>query len=687
MMQYKTHSIDQKIGISAFLTYPLWESFDPASLVPELRLFIDEGRAFADALGKKKEHTFASLILASEDHDERLGWLWGTAMHLNNVAQTDLLREACKEGTQLLSEYMTDIGQHEGLYHAYLAYRGSGEYRTLGSAEKKIIDDAIDAFERSGVGLPKEKKARLKEINKLLAGVEENFENNLIDAVEAWSKHVTDGKVLSGIPEETREQMRRKATADGLPGYVLTLSQPAVIAVITHADDRALREEVYIANNTRTSELGQDPTLDNGPLIMRILALRDEKAKLLGFANYAELSLEKKMAPSVHVVLGFLERLAEKSYASARKEFGELQAFASAHLGLSALEPWDIAYASEKFRLVRYNVSDEELRPYFPATKVFRGMFDLIGRIYGMRVEEDHAVSVWRNDVKFYRVYDDKGDLRGGFYADLYAREKKRGGAWMDDCIQRRKIASGIQLPIAYLNCNFTEPKSGSDGYLTHAEVETTFHEFGHVLHHILGKTEYASAGMMHVEWDAVECPSQVMENWCWDKVMLRSLSAHRETGAEIPDELCDRLLSAKYFQAALATVRQLEFSIIDMELHAKYDPAEPQDPRWICAEVWKRVRVTPVYKNDRFLNTFSHIFSGGYSAGYYSYKWAEVLAADIYEAYVETGDVFNPGIGALFLGEVLEVGSSRPMMESFKKFRGREPSEDALLRQSGLVQ
>lgn len=685
-MKFRSQTITQEGGARATLVLPLWETFDPKTLIPELRQHLHKGRLLADLIAKEATPTFASLVVAQEEYSEHLGRLWGTAMHLSNVLETDELRLASEEGTMLISEYYSDIGQHEGLYRAYVTYKEGEEYGTLDDTQKKIINDAIRDFERSGVNLPAAKKARLREINVRRAQLTEKFENHLVDAQEVWTKHITDEALLAGIPEDTLSQMRSKAAHAGLPGYMVTLQQPVVTAILSHADDRALREEVFAIYNTRASELGPNPVLDNGPIITELLALAHEKATLLGFTNYAEFSLDKKMAPGVTEVLTFLERLAEKSKDGAAFEYQALAQFANDELGIKELAPWDIAYASEKLRIARYNVADEELRPYFPSAKVFAGMFGLIQKIYGMRVEEDPSVSVWRAGVKFYRVYDEAGDLRGGFYADLYAREKKRGGAWMDDCIARRKVGDEVQLPVAYLNCNFTEPKEGSDGYLTHAEVETAFHEFGHVLHHVLSKTEYSSVGMMHVEWDAVECPSQVMENWCWDKAMLKSMSAHRDTGLPIPDELCDRLIAAKYFQSAMATVRQLEFAIVDLELYGKYDPSGPRDPNIVLNDVRARVRVTPVYVNDRFLSNFSHIFSGGYSAGYYSYKWAEVLAADAYEAYMETGDIFNPGIGASFLSEVLEVGSARPMMESFTKFRGREPSEEALIRQSGLL-
>lgn len=685
-MKFNTQTIAQPNGTTALLTHPMWEGFDVNTLIPELTEYLSRGRAFADAIAQKESHTFVSLVLDGEEFGEEMRRLWGTAMHLSNVLQTDELREECKKGTVLISEYYSDMGQHEGVYRAYVTFKNGEEYQTLGSVEKKIIDDTIDDFKRSGVALSPEKKSRLKVLNTRNAQLNEDFENHLVDAQEVWVKHITDASVLAGIPSDAIAQMSAKAEEKGLPGYMLTLQQPVVFAVLEHADDRQLREEVFAMYNTRASELGPKPELDNGPLIKEMLACADEKAKLLGFANYAELSLDTKMAPGVIEVLAFLERLAVKSKDGASREYAALAQFAGDILGIIELKPWDIGYASEKLRLAEYNVSDEELRSYFPSVKVFQGVFGLIGKIYGMRVEEDEDISVWRDGVKFYRVYDATGELRGGFYADLYSREKKRGGAWMDDCIARRKIGDAIQLPVAYLNCNFIEPKAGNDGYLTHAEVETVFHEFGHVLHHVLGKTKYASVAMMHVEWDAVECPSQVMENWCWDKEMLKSMSCHRETGETIPDELCDRLIAAKYFQTAMATTRQLEFAIVDLELYGKYNPTNPREPNEVLGEIRKRVRVTPVYENDRFLSNFSHIFAGGYSAGYYSYKWAEVLAADVFEAYMETGNIFNPGIGSLFLTEFLEVGSARPIMDSFKAFRGREPNEDALLRQTGLM-
>lgn len=684
-MKWNTQTITQPDGSRALLSLPDWKTFTPEEILGELDTLLAEGRATADAIAVLSGPTFASVVEREEDVQDRLQKLWGPAVHLSNVLQTDALREVVKEGTLRLSDYASDMGMHEGVYRTHCALRDGDAFATLATEEQKIVTDTIAEMERSGVALAPEGKATLKELNAQISTIEEDFSNHLVDAQETWVKQIDDVALLQGVPAEVLADIERVATKRGLTGYAVNLQQPTVMAILQHATDRDLRKEVFIAYNARSSEFGLEPTLDNGPLVRTILALRRREATLLGFQDFAALSLDDKMAPSADEVLSFLERIAAKSLPRAREEYAELAAFARTTLGIEQLEPWDIAFVSERLRLERYAISDEELRPYFPEGKVFDGLFSLLGRLYGVRIEEDTGAPVWYTGVRFFRVLDRTGALLGGFYADLYARDKKRGGAWMDECVTRRRLQDGVQLPVAYLNCNFTDPGAGGEGYLTHGDVETVFHEAGHVFHHLLGQTNYVGSAMGHVEWDAIECPSQLLEQWCWEQPILQSISAHRETGVPIPDALCARLLAAKHFQSGMASVRQVELALVDLSLY-RMPETDVRTPEEVLAEVRARVRVTPVYPDDRFLNGFQHIFGGGYAAGYYSYKWAEVIAADVFEAFKESGDVCSPEVGQRFLSTVLARGAARPFMESFVDFRGRTPSEDALLRLTGLL-
>lgn len=685
-MNWSTTTILLPDGTRALLTRPDWNSVAPEDVLPMLRALVEEGRQLADRIAKMTEPDFFALVLAQEELDDRIHKLWGPIAHLNAVAQTEELRSVVKEGTVILSDYASDMTHHEGLFRAYEHVATSDAFPLLSEEERTIIARTLRDLRREGVALAAEKKEELKKLNAELSALEEEFSDHVLDAEGEWTYLLSDRSALSGVPEDVVEGMRRDALVKGEEGYLVTLKQPVVVAILTHATDRGLRERVFVANNTRASELCCRAELDNTPLIEQILMLREKKAKALGFKNFAEFSVDDKSAPSLVAVMEFLDRLAAKSLPAAKREFADLSAFAREHLSINELLPWDIAFAFERSRMEQFDISEEALRPYFPASRVFLGLFALTERLYGLRIEEDHTASVWRDGVKFFLVYDRTGALRGGFYADLYAREKKRGGAWMDDCVARRVIPEiGTQLPIAYLNCNFVAPKDSEEGYLVHSEIETLFHEAGHMFHHVLGLSRYLGSSMSHVEWDAIECPSQLLEYWCWEKDVLQELSAHRETGAPLPAELCERLKRAKNFGSGMASVRQLEFAITDMELHAK-EGADPRTPRDVLSAVRARVRVTPVYSNDRFLNSFQHIFSGGYAAGYYSYKWAEVLAADLYEAFLEDGGPCDPRTGSRLLHEVLEPGSSRAFLKSFKRFRGRAPSEDALLHETGLL-
>mgnify|MGYP003440700531 FL=1 len=684
-MKWNTQTITQPDGSVALFTLPDWRTFAPEELLAELDVLLLEGRTTADNIALLPDPTFAAVVGKEEEVEDRLQKLWGPAVHMSNVLQTDVLREVVKEGTVRLSDYSSDLGMHEGVYRTFLALRDGEAFATRTREEQKIVSDTIAEMERSGVALPSHDKATLKQLNAEISAVEEDFSNHLVDAQETWEKQVEDVSALDGVPAEVLADMQRVAVKKGLSGYLVNLQQPTVMAILQHATDRALRKEVFVAYNARASEFGADPVLDNGPLVRTILALRRREAQLLGFEDFTALSLDDKMAPSTDEVLLFLERIAAKSLPRAREEYAELETFARTTLGIEQLEPWDIAFVSERLRLDRYAISDEELRPYFPEGKVFAGLFSLLERLYGVRIVEDTSAPVWYTGVRFFRVFDRSGALLGGFYADLSARDKKRGGAWMDECVTRRTLAHAVQLPVAYLNCNFTDPGEGEEGYLTHGDVETVFHEAGHVFHHLLGQTNYAGSAMGHVEWDAIECPSQLLEQWCWEQEILQSISAHRETGEPIPDELCARLLAAKHFQSGMASVRQVELALVDLSLYRMLS-TDVRTPEELLAEVRSKVRVTPVYPDDRFLNGFQHIFGGGYAAGYYSYKWAEVIAADVFEAFKESGDVCSPEVGQRFFSTVLAQGAARPFMESFVAFRGRTPSEDALLRLTGLL-
>lgn len=691
MMIYHTTTEIGPKGEKLLFTIPDWSTFDPEATTKELEEFFTLGRKQADEDAKKESHTFASLIGASEEFGEKVSRAFGPLEHLNNAMQTDALRAFHQKAVALQADFGSDIAMHEGLYRAYLRYRQSGEYQTLGTEERKIIDDTIEDFELAGVGLPPKEKRKLKALNKKAARLATRFQNNATEATKRWTKLVSDEALLSGVPAVVKDAMKEAAAKKKRKGFLVSLQSWIAFAILTHADNRALREEVYVARAREASDLGPSPKrLDNRPVIEAILGTQYDRARLLGYRNFAELSLRKKMAKTPQAALGFLNELVAKSHKRAHEEFAELEHFSAEKLGLKKLELWDIAYASEKLSIATYHVSQEELRPYFTATKVFDGVFKLVEELYGLTIREALGAdkpSVWDPLVRFFRVYDKDGKLRAAFYADLYERSdervQKRSGAWADGCINRRKLSEGIQVPVAYLNSNFTPPSDGKEGQLTHDDVVTVFHEFGHDLHHMLGLPNYASSNWMRVEWDAIELPSQFMENYCWNKKMLKALSSHVDTGEQIPDELCSRLIASKHFQAGLATARQVELALIDMELYAQGIPC---DIDTIVRNVRRRVRVTPLYEEDRFINTFGHIFAGGYAAGYFSYKWAEVLAADAYEAYEETGDIRNPTVGRKFMEEVLEASGKRGMKESYIAFRGRMPSVDALLRQSGLL-
>ena len=627
--------------------------------------------------------TWRDFIEPLENANERLSRAWGQVGHLNAVMNSAELREVYNANLPKITAYYTELGQNEKLFNKNKYLRNSPEFVALSPAQQKIIDNELRDFRLGGAELPTDKKARFKAICEELSQLSSRFSDNVLDATNAFAHFVDDETALSGLPEDARQAAREAAQKDNKPGWKFTLHAPSYLPVMQYADDRAFRERMYRASATRASEFG-DSKLDNTPLMADIVRLRRELARLLDFNNYAEYSLEPKMAETPQQVIEFLNELAARAKPYAARDLQELNDFARTELGMAKLEAWDIPYASEKLRVSRYAFSEQEVKQYLPETTVVPGMFKLIETLYGLTITPTEAPS-WHPDVRFYSIHDASGALVGQFYLDLYARSSKRGGAWMDDAITRKRVASGIQAPVAYLNCNFSAPVGGQPAQFTHDEVITLFHEFGHGLHHLLTQVDYLGVSGIHgVEWDAVELPSQFMENFCWEWDVLRPMTRHLQSGKPLPKSLFDKMLAAKNFQSGLQMVRQIEFSLFDLELHSSFDPDAGRTALDLVREVRSRVAVLFPPDYNRFPNSFSHIFAGGYAAGYYSYKWAEVLSADAFSLFEEKG-VLDPAVGARFRSEILAVGGSRPAMESFRAFRGREPSIDALLRHNGM--
>ncbi len=667
---------------------PPFSLIKPEHVEPALDALLAQSReVVATLLAANSEYGWDNLVQPLEEVDERIGRIWSPVSHMNSVLNSDELRAAYNACLPKLSDYGTEMGQHEGLFNAFTQIAASAEYKTLNAAQRKIIDNALRDFKLSGIGLPADKKERYKEIAQELSSLTSKYGENVLDATSAWKIQITDESRLSGLPESALGMAKQIAEREAMAGWVFNLEYPSYLPVMTYADDRELRREVYTAFATRASDEGPHAgQWDNTPVMEQILALRHEEAQLLGFKNYSEYSLATKMAQSTDQVLTFLNDLAERALPMAKNELDELRAFAKQEHGLEQLESWDVTYYSEKLQQHKYAISQEELKPYFPESRVLNGMFAVVNRLYGVTIKERTDIDLWHKDVRFFEIHDAKGTLRGSFYFDLHARPHKRGGAWMDDCLTRMVTAKGVQAPVAYLICNFS-PAIGSDPALfTHDEVLTMFHEFGHGLHHMLTQVDYPSvAGIGGVPWDAVELPSQFMENWCWQREALDLISGHYKSGEALPEELFNKMIAAKNFQSAMQMVRQLEFSIFDFRMHLEYDPSRGGRVYEILAEVREKVAVMNPPSFNRFPHSFSHIFAGGYAAGYYSYKWAEVLSADAFAAFEENG-IFDRETGLKFLTTVLEQGGSREPMDLFVEFRGREPSIDALLRHSGLA-
>ncbi len=676
-----------------FSDLPRFDIFSPEHVTPAITQLLDEARALVGKLeAPEASADWDTFVEPLERVTERLGRAWGVVGHLNAVVDTPELRATYNENQPRVTEFWTELGQNLKLFEKYKALQASAGYAALSPARRKIIDNAIRDFRLGGAELPEQQKKRFAEIQEQQAKLSTRFSENVLDATNAYELLVDDEARLAGLPEDVKQAARANAEKEGKPGWRFTLHFPSYFPILQYADDRALRETIYRANATKASELGTNYEWDNTQNIIDILKLRDEEAKILGYQNFAEVSLVPKMATSPEQVISFLEDLAARARTFAENDLAELRDFARTELGIDQLQAWDMTYASEKLREKRYAFSEQEVKLYFPEDKVVGGLFRLIQNMFGVEISPDHS-PVWHADVKFFRI-EKKGRLIGQFYLDLYARPGKRGGAWMDDARGRKNLAGDVQTPIAYLTCNFTEP-AVIDGvkkpaYFTHDEVITLFHEFGHGLHHMLTAVdELGVSGISGVEWDAVELPSQFMENFCWEWDVLQHMTSHAETGAPLPRALYDKMIAAKNYHAGLQMLRQVEFSLFDMRLHHDYDPNGPQSVADLLADVRHKVAVIIPPAFNRFQHSFSHIFAGGYAAGYYSYKWAEVLSADAYGAFEEAqGDPNRLAeTGLAFHREILSVGGSRPALESFTAFRGREPSIDALLRHNGMVQ
>ena len=676
-----------------FSGLPRFDRIEPAHVRPAIDALLAESRALVARLTTGTvPATWKDFVAPLNDGIERLSRAWGIVGHLHSVNDTPDWREAYNALLPEVSRFYAELGQNLALFAQYKALRDSADYASLSAAQRRIIDNELRDFRLSGAELPEAQKPRFQAIQEEQAALSAKFSENLLDATNAFAEYVSDESELAGLPNDVIQAAREAAEKEGKSGWKFTLHMPSYLPVMQYADSRRLRAALYRAYVTRASEFGP-PALNNAPLMRRLLELRQEEAHMLSYANFAEVSLTPKMAESVEQVLAFLRDLAAKARPFAEKDLAELREFAAKTLGLPVLEAWDYAYAAEKLRQARYDFSAQEVKPYFTEPTVLAGLFRAIETLYGVRITPDTA-PVWNADVRFFRITDATGQRVGQFYLDLYARETKRGGAWMDEAIARRKLPDGsVQTPVAYLVCNFARPVGEKDGRplpatLTHDEVETLFHETGHGLHHLLTRVdELGVSGIRGVEWDAVELPSQFMDNYCWEWSVIETLSAHIESGAPLPRALFEKMRAAKNFQSGMQMLRQIEFSLFDMLLHSCFDPAAGEEGILQLLEAVRReVAVVSPPDWNRFANSFSHIFAGGYAAGYYSYKWAEVLSADCYAAFEEAGNPFDPTTGKRFLDEILAVGGSRPAPDSFRAFRGREPRVDALLRHSGMI-
>jgi oligopeptidase A len=666
---------------------PRFSDIRPEHVEPAIDTILADYQAGIDQLlASDAPRTFASVVQVMEHLEDRLSRAWAPVSHLHGVKDFEALRKAYSAAQEKIVEFNTALGQNRDLYAAYKAVRNSSDFATLPRAARTLVDNELRDFELSGVALEEPARSRFREISSELARLSTEFEEAVLDATDAWSELITDDAQLAGVPESGRGVLRAYAQEKELDGWLVTLKQPSVQAVLTYADNRELRARVYRAYGTRASENANEGRYDNSERIEKIMALRHEGARLLGFANTADESLATKMAPSAEKVIAFLRDFVAKARPMAKKDLTELREFAKNELGIEDLQPWDVGYASEKLRERKYALNEEEIKPYFPLPAVMDGLFAVVDRVLGVRFVPRDDVDVWHADARYYDLVNANGTTIAGAYVDLYARTGKRGGAWMDVCVTRFRRGDELQLPVAFLTCNFAPPTATTPSLLTHDDVITLFHEFGHGLHHVMTEVEFAGvSGISGVEWDAVELPSQFMENFAWQREGLDLIARHWQTGERLPDALFERMQAARNFQSGMFLVRQLEFGLFDFRLHHEFDPARGAQPMELLADVRREVAVISPPEWHRFPHTFTHIFAGGYGAGYYSYLWAEVLSADAFDRFEQEG-VFNRAVGEAWRKSILSVGGSRPALESFVEFRGREPSPDALLRSYGIA-
>ena len=669
-------------------TLPQFSKIKPEHIEPAIDNLLAEARKTVEQqLQATRQYSWENLIAPIDHIEDQLNKAWSPISHMNSVVNTPELRDAYNACLPKLSEYATEMGQNQALFKAYQHIAEGEQYATLDISQQKIINNALRDFRLSGIDLNTEKQQRYKQISQQLSALSSKYDENLLDATNAWSKLITDPALLAGLPDTALTLAKQTAESQNQNGWLINLQFPSYLAIMTYADNRELRKELYTAFSTRASDQGPHAgQWDNSQVMEQTLALRHEKAQLLGFENYAELSLSTKMAEKPEDVTDFLENLADKSWRQARKDLAELRQFAKTHYDIQTLQAWDMGYFSEKMRQHFYQLSQEQVKAYFPVSQVVPGLFTVVEKLYGLKVAEITEFDRWHPDARFFQIHDKNGQLRGQFYLDLYARAQKRGGAWMDDCVGRNKTAEGIQTPVAYLTCNFTPPTGNDPALLTHDEVLTLFHEFGHGLQHMLTQIEHIGvSGINGVEWDAVELPSQFMENWCWEKEALNLISGHYQTAEPLPDELFQKMLDAKNFQAGMLMVRQLEFSLFDFRIHQQYEPAKGGQIYKTLHQIRAQVAVVKPPEFNRFAHSFAHIFAGGYAAGYYSYKWAEVLSSDAFSLFEQNG-IFDQPTGQSFMHHILEKGGSQDAMQLFIEFRGREPEIDALLRHTGIA-
>jgi oligopeptidase A len=680
---YADHTANPLLDFSGL---PRLDAIRPLHVTPAIAVLVGAARAAVESVATDTgPATWDSVAEPLADALDRLDRSWGVVQHLNAVVSTPALRDAYHANLPKVTAFHADLAQDDRVFDRYRALAESPAFASLDAAKQRAVANELRDFRLGGAELPPARKARFKAVEEELAELSARFDDNLLDATTAWTLYVDDKTRLAGVPPEVLVCARAEADADGELGWKLTLRMPCYLPVMCYADNRALRATLHRASATRASDMGASPRWDNTAVIRRILLLRREAALLLGYADYAEVSLVPKMARNIDEVLRFLRDLARRARPFAERDYAELVAFARDELGVVDVAPWDIPYASEKLKARRFAFSEQEVRQYFPEDKVLAGLFRVAETLFGIAIREGRAPT-WHPDVRFFDITDATGALIGQFYLDNHARAGKQAGAWMDDAINRRRIGAGVQHPVAFLTCNLSAPVEGRPATFTHDEVKTLFHEFGHGLHQLLTSVEVAGvSGIQGVEWDAVELPSQFMENFCWEWDVVSHMTAHVETGEPLPRALFDRMLAAKNFQSGLSTLRHLELALFDMLLHSTYDPGGTASPESVLDATRREVAVVPRASYDRFMQSFAHVFSGGYAAGYYSYQWAEVLSADAFAAFEESG-VLSPATGERFRDEVLSRGGSRDALESFVAFRGRAPQLDALLRHNGML-